>query len=159
MEDKESNWKISIHDLDEIVKSAKLDLDEEVNKSSLVESSKGLSGESEKFYKQETERIISESIHLLDEEYESKKKLRRILSVFFLILLSVQFVILGLLLIFNKKISEGLSITYITSVFVETLGVIVLMVKFAFDNSKEIEIIEVLNSFMSSYQKYNSDKK
>lgn len=103
MEDKESNWKISIHDLDEIVKSAKLDLDEEVNKSSLVESSKGLSGESEKFYKQETERIISESIHLLDEEYESKKKLRRILSVFFLILLSVQFVILGLLLIFNKK--------------------------------------------------------
>lgn len=159
MEDKESNWKISIHDLDEIVKSAKLDLDEEVNENSLVESSEGLSGESEKFYKQETKLIIDESIRLLDEEYEGKKKLRRVLSVFFLILLSVQFIILGLLLIFNKKISEGLSITYITSVFVETLGVIVLMVKFAFDNSKEIEIIKVLNSFMSSYQKYNSDKK
>lgn len=147
-----------VYDFDKVVESSQLNLEEKVNQSTEVISSAGLLGKSEQFYNAQTEKIVSKSIDLLDKEYESKRELRKTLSVFFLILLSVQFLILAFILLFNNKISNELSITYITSVFVETLGIIVLMVKFAFDNSKEVEIVRVLNSFMSSFQKYNSKK-
>ena len=154
MKAKENDGNLSLHDLPKIV-GAQAGI---LNDSNRVESSNDLEGESERFYRQETKIIIDKSIELLGEEHKGKQKLRKTLSVFFLVLLAVQFLILALILFFNDKISNELSITYITSVFVETLGIIVLMVKFAFDNSKEVEIVNVLNSFMSSFQKYNSKK-
>lgn len=44
--------------------------------------------------------------------------------------------------------------TYIVSAFVETLGVVAVMVRFAFDTKQEVEILSTLNGIVEHFQKY-----
>jgi len=45
------------------------------------------------------------------------------------------------------------------SVFVETLGAIIVMVKYAFKTDEEVEIIKILNAVVKNYQKYKRSRK
>ena len=55
-------------------------------------------------------------------------------------------------------VSNDIIMTYMTTVFLETLGVIALMITFAFKSAEEIKIIGILNSVVSNYQKYKDNK-
>lgn len=52
------------------------------------------------------------------------------------------------------SISDDLIKTYIVSAFVETLGVVAVMVRFAFDTKQEVEILSTLNGIVEHFQKY-----
>ena len=52
----------------------------------------------------------------------------------------------------------------VSAMFVETLGAIIVMIRYCFDSSQEVKILEVLNGIVSNFQKFkkgapNKDKK
>lgn len=103
-------------------------------------------------------QVVTASKNNLGEIQRHKQKLRKPLIWFFIILLSLQFLglyalimIKGFYLSFN--ISETLLITFMTSVFVETLGAIGIMIKYAFKDDEEVNIIKILNAVVEKFQK------
>ena len=78
---------------------------------------------------------------------------------FFSIFISVQFIALIVMLFLRGfiqafDISDTLFTAYIVSVFVETLGIVAVMVKFAFDTKQEVEILSTLNGVIEHFQKF-----
>ena len=57
------------------------------------------------------------------------------------------------------EISDEVLNTFMVSVFVETLGAIVVMIAFAFSSNEESKIVEVLTGIVQSFQKYKKDKR
>lgn len=51
-------------------------------------------------------------------------------------------------------LTDTIVISYMTSVFVETIGAIAIMIKYAFDSQQEVNILDILNSVISNYQKF-----
>lgn len=89
----------------------------------------------------------------------SKTILKSVFSIFFAALLVIQFV--GLIWMLKLKfveqvesITDTIVIAYMSSVFVETLGVILIMVKYAFNSDQEVSILDILNGVIANFQKF-----
>lgn len=118
---------------------------------------------SDNSYQRTANKIVNISANQLSEQNTSKRHFQKILLVFFIILLSVQFLAIIVLVLIkgfskNFEISDAILLTFITSVFVETLGVIAIMVKFSFNNEQETKIISILNSYIKDFKVYNSSE-
>ena len=110
---------------------------------------------SEQKYLNNVENIINSSIVQLKSQNDFKKSIRRFFMIFLSVFLSIEFICLFILLIFNKFlcISDAIIIAYISSVFVETISAILLMVKFSFDSQQEIQSLQILNNAIEKIQK------
>lgn len=121
-----------------------------------------LQAESERRYMKLVEKIVDSSDSQLKTQNENKSEMRKTFQKFFIRLLSFQMIALMLLLILssackNFNLSNNVIITFITSVFVETLGAIGIMIKFAFDSDQEVKILEILNGAIKNFQKFPND--
>ena len=110
---------------------------------------------SEQKYMDNVENIINSSIKQLQTQNKFKKNIRLYFILFFSIFLSVEFIGLLVILFGNNYfcISETIIIAYISSIFVETISVILLMVKFTFDSQQEVQSLQILNNAIEKIQK------
>lgn len=114
-------------------------------------------------YQKTASRIVEISENQLKEQNCTKKELQKILLVFFVVLLSLQLLSIVVLVLIkgfckNFNISDSILLTFITSAFVETLGVIAIMVKFSFNIKQETNIISILSSYIKDFKVYNSSE-
>ena len=114
---------------------------------------------SENAYKDIVKRIVNVTDGHLDNLSNSKQDLKKSFTPFFKWFLVAQYVVLTVILILNAcvtgfHISDVIIATYITSVFVETLSVIVIMIKYAFNSDQEVELLRILSNAISNYQKF-----
>lgn len=106
--------------------------------------------------------IVSTAKEQLKGSNREKTGIRTKFLWFFVIMLSLQFasVVAFIFLTATKKlgftISDSLMQIYVGSVFVETLGEVGIMIKFAFDSKDEVKIIELLTAVVNNYQKFRS---
>lgn len=122
-----------------------------------------LKEQSEAKYMEIASTIVNISGNQLDNQNKSKNTLKLTFTVFFICFISVQYIALIILLFSkafceNMDLSDPIIITYITSVFVETLGAILIMVKYAFDSEQETNVLKILSEVISSYKKFNEKK-
>ena len=126
-----------------------------------------IESDSDKGYQKIAERVVTISEDYLKKQDDRKKPLQESFNKFFTKLLGMQYIVMIGLFLLNSfscipfTISESLLMTYIVSVFVETLGAISVMLAFAFTSKEESNIVEVLNAVISNHQKYQAriDKK
>ena len=114
-------------------------------------------------YQETASRIVDISEMQLNNQHDSKMILQKRLLWFFIALLSVQTIAIIAVVLLNGfwerfTLNDGVVISFITSAFVETLGVVALMVKFAFYNEQETKIISILNSYIEHFKVYNSSE-
>lgn len=114
---------------------------------------------SEQSYNEIVNNVVSISKEQLDRQNINKQNIRKFFIKFFAVFISLQFLALIILLalrgaIDSFDISDTLFTSYIVSVFVETLGVVAVMVKFAFDSKQEVQILSTLNKVVEHFQKY-----
>lgn len=117
---------------------------------------------SESTYLEIVQKIVDISSKQLEEQNQSKNELKATFSTFFICFIALQYLVLVFLLMArgicgDAFLSEGIIVTYITSVFVESLGGIIIMVKYAFDSDQEVNILKILNGVIANFQKF--DKK
>ena len=129
----------------------------------VIKTADDLNIASEKLYNDISQKIIETSKAQLKEQNDYKNGLRKNLNLFFTIFLSIQYLVLVVFLIIQGcgvfNLSPEIIITYITAVFVETLGGIIFMVKFAFESSQENRILEIMNNFLKDFKKHSDNKK
>lgn len=118
---------------------------------------------SDEAYREITKEIVKVSSNQLFIQNQSKDKLKTSFTSFFKVLLSLQLAALFLIIVLNSvldcfKLSDTVFITLVTSVFVETLGVVAVMVKYAYDSKQEVEILSILNAIVTNYQKYKDER-
>ena len=114
---------------------------------------------SEDTYRKIALKIVDTSSKQLEEQNTSKNKLKSVFTRFFIIFVGIQYLVLVLLLFVKAfaptiNLTDTVIISYITSVFVETIGAIAIMIKYAFDSKQEVNILSILNSVISNYQKF-----
>ncbi len=131
------------------------------NKEKGIDSNQDLDAESEKLYNEVSREIVDTSREQLVARHNNKNELRKSLSKFFKWFLSLQYLVLVVFLIFQGlgllKLSTEIIITYITSVFVETLGGLIAMVKFAFESTQENQIMEIMHNFLKDFKKHSDN--
>ena len=114
---------------------------------------------SEDTYREIAEDIVEISASQMKLQNESKNNLKKSFTIFFMIFISIQYLIL-IIFMFIKMFANSVELTdtvlisYITSVFVETIGAIIIMIKYAFDSKQEVEILKILNGVISNFQKF-----
>lgn len=118
-----------------------------------------LKRQSEDNYIEIARDIVDVSTNQLNTQNNSKNDLKSRFTTFFTRLLIVQYAVLILLLVVKSfwikaSLSDTVVITYMTSVFIETLGAIAIMIKYAFSSDQEVSILAILNSIISNYQKF-----
>lgn len=117
---------------------------------------------SDNAYQKTADKIVNISNDQLDAQRKMKDKAKSKLLNFFIALLFIQFLSIVAIVVLKGlryfDISDSVLIVYITSVFVETLGVIAIMVKSSFNSAQEIEIIKILNSYIKDFKVYNSSE-
>lgn len=119
----------------------------------------------EEFYVDLSKEIVEFAMVRLTKNDDRKKSLRIWMFILSIILIAIEYVFL-LLILFKQgylcncfKLPETVITVYMSSVFVETLGIIYLIVKYLFSTKSEEKDIEVLTKIISNFQKYNGDKK
>lgn len=121
---------------------------------------RGLESKSHENYHEVVTDIIKISKVHLEKSDEDKKRIRKIFIKAFSLILIIQLTSIILFMIFNAvesvnfHISDELLTVFIGSVFVETLGVIGVMIGFAFASKDEVKIVKLLTAVINSYQKY-----
>ena len=120
-----------------------------------------LAQKSEESYINIVEDVVDFSKTELGNLSEQKDGLRNKLVDFCLRILSAQFILMFVLLVCGGGlgISDKVIIAFMTSVFIETLGAIVIMIRFAFKSDEEVKIIDILNAVVRNYQKYSRKNK
>ena len=117
-----------------------------------------LAKNSEATYTNIAEELVKTSSSQLDTQNQSKTWLKKTFTVFFIIFISVQYAVLIALMFiktfFNTYLKDAVLLAYISSVFVETLGAIILMIKYAFDSNQEINILGILKGIIKNFQKF-----
>ena len=113
---------------------------------------------SDKLYDNIVREVVDISKTQLSIQSTSKEKLKKGFSTFFKVLLSAQLIFLALLIAYQaifveKRLSDAVIIAYISSVFAETLGGVILMITYAFNSKEEVETISILNRVVQYYQK------
>lgn len=120
-----------------------------------------LAQESNQHYDDIVEKIVGVSKDHLTDQNCRKTEMRKVFVIFFVVLLSFQIVALITLLALSAitvipfEITDNILATFITSVFVETLGAIIIMITFAFGSKEEVKVIELLIAVVKNYQKFN----
>lgn len=120
-----------------------------------------LVNDSEKAYQDLAIKIVGITDRELNEQQNSKSELKSDLTKYFKDFLFVQYLFIIVMLLFKGssdiafELSDDVIIAYITSVFVETLGCVIFMVKYAFNSNQEVELIKILNNAITNYQKYH----
>lgn len=117
---------------------------------------------SEDNYMEIARDIVDTSADQLETQNSSKNQLKKLFTQFFIWFLSAQYAVLVFLLVLkafweDMYLSDTILITYITSVFVETLGAIAIMINYAFSSDQEVKILQILNDVISSYKKFKGD--
>lgn len=128
--------------------------DEEINTQDII---------SDNTYQITAKGIVTASIEQLESQNYTKNCLRKKLLTSFIWLLFLQLLLITVLVVLSSvnigfSVDKSVLITIITSVFVETLGVVAIMVKFAFDSTQEVEIINILHSYISNFKIFNSSE-
>ena len=82
----------------------------------------------------------------------------------FFIFIGIQYLVLvGLLFVkgFAKGfyLSDSILMAYMTSIFVETLSAIFVMIKYAFNSDQEVKLIGILNNAISNYKKFTGKRR
>lgn len=112
---------------------------------------------SEKAYINTTDKIIDASVKQLNRQFHTKNKLKISFTTFFMWFISIQYVFMMCIFVgkafFAPDFPDNIILAYIGSVFVETLGAIIIMIKHAFDSNQEVRILDILNGAISKYQK------
>ena len=121
---------------------------------------KELQQESEIRYISIVEKIVDSSVdHLLGQQ-KTKSKSRNTFQKFFIFLLTVQmFAVISLIVLsalYIIDVSDKVIITFIASIFVETLSLIGIMIKFNFDSSQEVQILQILHGVIKNFQKFHN---
>lgn len=123
-----------------------------------------LERESNQNYDKVVANIVRISGLHLNHQNDKKTGIRGKLIWFFIVLLSFQMISVVVLIVLSAKeswgfvISDFLLATFITSVFVETLGAMIIMVSFAFGSKEEVQVIGLLTEVIKNYQKYVRDR-
>ena len=138
-----------------------IDKFEEVSEKTIGEYNALAVQQSEKAYIEIVRGVVEKSSASLTALREDKKNLRDSFVGLFKVLIMAQLIALAIVIIVKGfvpcfRISDNIVLTFMTTVFVETIGVIALMIAFAFTSKEEIEIINILNSVVENYQKYNN---
>lgn len=102
--------------------------------------------------------IVKISKSQLTKQNESKKKLRDGFTPYFKWLIAIQLAFLAILLLLKGfcphfRLSDAVIISYITSVFVETLGGVIVMITYAFNSKEEVEATKILTGVIEHFQK------
>ena len=102
--------------------------------------------------------IVGVSEAQLYHQNKSKGLLRGGFTPYFKWLIVIQLLFLGVLLMLKGfcpcfHLNDVVIITYITSVFVETLGGVIVMVTYAFNSKEEVEATKILTGVIEHYQK------
>lgn len=102
--------------------------------------------------------IVAISRVQLNRQTESKQSLRKGFTPYFKWLIAAQLVFLAILLLLKGlcpsfRLSDTVIISYITSVFVETLGGVIVMVTYAFNSKEEVEATKILSGVIEHFQK------
>lgn len=149
-------------DIDEFLNSDEKDAEKVLNNTDA--RLQKLQERSEGDYRRITNRIVRTSVNQLRVQNQSKTQLKFIFTHFFTAFIAVQYI--AMLLIFAAHMFMHISllpteiiIAYISSVFAETIGAIVLMIKYAFDSSQETQVLAILNGVITNYQKFNNGQK
>ena len=126
---------------------------------SIEDIDRELKTESENTYLQIVKDIVDVSQKQLKRQNTSKDSLKDKFTKFFIWFISIQYIILILFLFLMAfcstfYLSDTIIVTYITSVFVETLGAIIFMIKYAFDSSQEVNVLEILNGVILNFKKF-----
>lgn len=118
-----------------------------------------LERKSEESYINIVESVVDFSKDKLNVMSKQKNKMQRTLIDFCLQIVTVQLFILFLLLVCgpNAGVSDKVIITFMTAVFTETLGAIIIMIRYAFKSDEEVSIIDILNAVVGRYQKYHEN--
>lgn len=122
---------------------------------------KSIKDRSEETYLNIVQDVVDSSKEKLTIIHNEKLELRCKLIDFCLQILAIQIVFLFLFLILSKLIglSDNVLSVYMTAVFVETLGAVIIMIKYAFKSDEEVKIIDILNAVVKNFQKYNNSDK
>ena len=117
-----------------------------------------LAKNSEVTYTDIAEKLVETSSVQLKTQNQSKTSLKKTFTIFFIVFISVQYLVLIALMFIktflNTYLRDTVLLAYISSVFVETLGAIILMIKYAFDSNQEINILNILNGVIKNFQKF-----
>lgn len=119
--------------------------------------------ESDRGYHMVADRIITVSQKHLSEQQKDKVYLRKKFTNVFSALLileyifGVLFILLDAITIIPVNVPESVLQLYITSVFLQTLSAMGVMIAFAFVSKEETRIVGLLNQIIQNYQKVNLD--
>lgn len=119
-----------------------------------------LEAESNRNYYKTVSEIVGIAKDHLKHQNKEKTGIRDKLIVFFIVLLSLQIVAVVVFITLtacgeiNFAITDYLLTVFITSVFVETLGAITIMIVFAFGSKEEVEVVGLLTTTIKNYQKF-----
>lgn len=112
------------------------------------------SEKSDDTYQKIVSRVVDITHHELSEHKNDKRELRTPLLKFVIVILSIQIFLLGGVLFFNRWLLLDTEVikAFIVSVVAETLGGIMIMIRFAFSSKQELELIQILNSVVSKFK-------
>ena len=122
-------------------------------------------GRSDENYNTTVNRIIGIADIYLPNHQKSKGKIRMIFMILFSALLILQLLATILFIWLSAVSDNGFNVnptimtTFIVSIFVETLSIVGIMIKFAFEAKDEVTIIKLLSDIVKNYKKFELRKK
>ena len=129
-----------------------------------LESDVKLKWDNEKKYLAVVDKIVDTSVAQLNSQNGNKTNLRNKFFPLFKGLIIAQLVFIIVLILLQGfcftcfEIDTTVLVAVISSVFVETLGVIGVMIKFSFDSKQEVNILQILNGVVEHFQKIQSER-
>lgn len=122
-----------------------------------------LKRESELQYLRIVRDIVDVSTEQLKDQNRGKKNLRLAFFIIFSVLIVLQLAFIITIVALQGStapfdVGIEIIVAVVSSVFVETLGAIILMIKYCFDSSQEVKVLEILNGVVKNFQKYNGNK-
>ena len=119
--------------------------------------------ESNRDYRGIANRIITVSEKQLADQQRSKVELRRKFAWVFSALLILEYVYLAVIILLDAitfipiNVPDRVVQTLITSVFLQTLSAMGVMIAFAFMSREETQIVGLLHQIIEDYQKFQID--
>ena len=132
----------------------------DVDYSALSVPNPDIARESDENYRKLAYDIFNASKEQLLKQNNNKDDLKAKFTTFFKCILIIQLIALFIIIIlkgfalWSFSLSDNAFVAIIVSVFVETLGVVGIMIKYAFDSDQEVQILSILNSIVKDYQKF-----
>ena len=119
--------------------------------------------ESNRGYQMVADHIITVSQRHLTNQQRDKVELRKKFAGLFSVLLILEYVFMVIFILLDAitaipvDVPDSILQMYITSVFLQTLSTIGVMIAFAFVSKEETRIVGLLNQIIQNYQKFQLD--